>query len=125
MWETQVQSLDLKDPLEKEWLPTLVLLLGEFHGQRSLVYYCPWGHEELDTPEQLTLSLARDRETQKELFKRPTSVTDTESPITECREPRPWRQSVGCPLGMRVNGVLMVPLMCLGPTCTASLVQGS
>ena len=24
---------------------------GEFHGQRSLVGYSPWGHEELDTTE--------------------------------------------------------------------------
>ena len=34
--ETQVQSLGWKDPLEKEeWLPTLVFLPGELHGQRS------------------------------------------------------------------------------------------
>ena len=48
MQETQVQSLGWED-LEKEWLPTPVFLLGEFHGQRSLVYYCPWGRKELDT----------------------------------------------------------------------------
>ena len=30
---------------------------GEFHGQRSLVGYSPWGHKESDTTELLTLSL--------------------------------------------------------------------
>ena len=99
MWETQVQSLDQKDPLEKEWLPTLVLLLGEFHGQRNLVYYCPWGREELDTTEQLTLSLARDRETQKELFKRPTSVTDTESPCHRMQGASSLETICGMPSG--------------------------
>ena len=33
-WETQVQTLDGEDPLEREWLPTLVFFPGEFHGQR-------------------------------------------------------------------------------------------
>ena len=28
-----------------------VFLPGEFHGQRSLVGYSPWGHRELDTTE--------------------------------------------------------------------------
>ena len=27
----------------REWLPTLVFLPGEFHGQSSLVGYSPWG----------------------------------------------------------------------------------
>ena len=36
-------------------LRTPVFLPGEFHGQRSLVDYSPWGHKELDTTEQLTL----------------------------------------------------------------------
>ena len=29
--------------------PTPVSLPGEFHGQRSLVGYSPYGHKELDT----------------------------------------------------------------------------
>ena len=33
--------------------PTPVLLPGDFHGQRSLVGYSPWGHKESDTTEQL------------------------------------------------------------------------
>ena len=36
------------------YLPTLVFWPGEFHGQRSLAGYSPWGHKELDT-EQLSL----------------------------------------------------------------------
>ena len=42
----------------REWLPTLVFLPGESHGQRSLEGYSPWGQEELDTTEELTLSLS-------------------------------------------------------------------
>ena len=40
----------------KEWLLTPVFLPGEFHGQRSLVGYSPWGHKELDMTEQATFS---------------------------------------------------------------------
>ena len=40
-----------KIPLNREWQPTPVFLPGEFHGQRSLAGYSPWGHKELDTTE--------------------------------------------------------------------------
>ena len=33
--------------------PTAVFLPGEFHGQRSLVGYNPWGHKESDVTEWL------------------------------------------------------------------------
>ena len=33
---------------------TPVFLPGEFHGERSLVGYSPWGHKQLDTIEQLS-----------------------------------------------------------------------
>ena len=42
-----------KIPWKRKWQPTPVLLLGKFHGQRSLVGYSLWGHKELDTTEQL------------------------------------------------------------------------
>ena len=45
-----------KIPWRRDWLPTPVFLPGEFHGQRSMAGYSPWGHKELDTTEQLTLS---------------------------------------------------------------------
>ena len=54
VWETQVQSLGWEDPLEREWLPTPVFLPGEFHGQRRLGGYSPWGRKESDMTEQLT-----------------------------------------------------------------------
>jgi len=53
VWETQVQSLGWEDPLEREWLPTPVFLPGEFHGQRNLVGFSPWGCKEPDMTEQL------------------------------------------------------------------------
>ena len=40
-----------KIPWRRDWLPTPVFLPGEFHGQKSLVGYNPWGHKELDTTE--------------------------------------------------------------------------
>ena len=43
-----------KIPWRREWQPTLVLLPGEFHGQRILVVYSLWGHKESDTTERLT-----------------------------------------------------------------------
>ena len=39
--------------LNLECLPTPVLLPGEFHGQRSLAGYSPWGHKELDVTEHV------------------------------------------------------------------------
>ena len=38
----------------REWQCTPVFLPGEFHGQRGLVGYSPWGHKESDTTERLT-----------------------------------------------------------------------
>ena len=45
MLETCVQSLGQVDPLEKKRQSTPVLLPGEFHAQRSLVGYSPWGSQ--------------------------------------------------------------------------------
>ena len=42
-----------KIPWRRKWQPTPVLLPGKSHGQRSLVGYSPWGHEESDTTEWL------------------------------------------------------------------------
>ena len=51
LWETWVRSLGGEDPLEK-WVA--VFFPEEFHGQRSLASYRPWGCKESDTTEQLT-----------------------------------------------------------------------
>ena len=45
--ETRVRSLTEEGPPEEE--PTPVFLPGEFHRQRNLVGYSPWGHKESDT----------------------------------------------------------------------------
>ena len=49
MRETQVQSLDGEDPLEKEMAIHSSILAGESHGQRSLAGYSPWGRKESNT----------------------------------------------------------------------------
>ena len=56
--ETWVQSLGWEDPLEKRMATTPVFLHREFHGQRGLLGYSPWGPKELDMTEELTLSLS-------------------------------------------------------------------
>ena len=49
--ETQIQFLGQEDPLEKGMATHSISLHGEFHGQRSLAGYNPWGCKELDTTE--------------------------------------------------------------------------
>ena len=44
-----------KMPWRREWQLIPVFLPGEFHGQRSVVSYSPWGSQELDTTERLIL----------------------------------------------------------------------
>ena len=45
-----------KIPWRRKWLPTLVFLPGELHGQRSLAGYSPWGRKESATTERLNTS---------------------------------------------------------------------
>ena len=45
MQEIWIQSLGQEDPRRREWLPTPRFVPGEFHGQRSLAGYSPWGHK--------------------------------------------------------------------------------
>ena len=40
-----------KIPWSREWQLTAVFLPGEFHGQRNLACYTPWGHKEKDMTE--------------------------------------------------------------------------
>ena len=42
-----------KIPWRRKWQPTPGFLPGEFHGQRSLTGYSPWGCKESDTAERL------------------------------------------------------------------------
>ena len=51
---------DREDPLGKGMVThASILPQREFHGQRSLTGYSPWGHRESDTTKRLTLSLFR------------------------------------------------------------------
>ena len=60
MQETQVQSLGWEDPLKKAMAShSSILLSGEFHGQRSLAGYSPWGRKELDMIERLNNMVPR------------------------------------------------------------------
>ena len=53
-WESSYSLVeDVVSGRRRRWHPTPVLLPGKSHGQRSLVGWCPWGHEELDTTEWL------------------------------------------------------------------------
>ena len=56
----------------REWLPTPVFLPGEFHGQRSLESYSPWGRKESNMTKQVTLWWA--------IF---ISLLDAGSPLTK------------------------------------------
>ena len=48
MQETQVLPLGQENPLEKGMATHSVFLPGEFHGQKSLAGYSPWGRKESD-----------------------------------------------------------------------------
>ena len=48
---TWIRFLGREDPWRRGWQPTPLLLLGDFHGQKSLVGYSPWGGKELDKTE--------------------------------------------------------------------------
>ena len=47
-----------KMPWSRKWQPTPAFLPGEFHRERSLRGYSPWGHKELNLTEQLTFSIS-------------------------------------------------------------------
>ena len=69
MQETRSSIPGLRRSLRRKWQPTPVFLPGEFHqnhrwqnkeywnfhGQRSLVGYSPWGHKKLDATEHHVL----------------------------------------------------------------------
>ena len=51
--QDQVWSVGQKDPVEKGMTTHSSILAGEFHGQRNLAGYSPWGPKESDTTERL------------------------------------------------------------------------
>jgi len=50
-WQCRRHKILKFDPLEEGMATTPVFLPGEFHGQRSLTGYSPWGCKESDTTE--------------------------------------------------------------------------
>ena len=53
-------GLDLwvrKMPWRRKCHPTQVFLPGKFHGQKSLVGYSPWGRQESDRTQQLSIHM--------------------------------------------------------------------
>ena len=42
-----------KIPWRRKWQPISVFSPGQFHGQRSLANYSPWGSKKSDTTEEL------------------------------------------------------------------------
>ena len=56
---TWVQSLGQEDPLEKGMATTPVFLPGEFHEQRSLAGYSPWGCKESGLSDEHTFVLKK------------------------------------------------------------------
>ena len=57
-----------KIPWRREWLPIPVFLLGEFHGERSLVGYSLWGRKESDTTERPTHTHTHQKQGDRPLF---------------------------------------------------------
>ena len=50
--------MKVKIPWRRAWQPTPTFLPGEFHGQRSLAGYSPWGCKGLDRTERVTYTPA-------------------------------------------------------------------
>ena len=51
MWDPGFDPWVRKIPWRREWLLTLAFLPGEFHGERALARYSPWGCKESDMTE--------------------------------------------------------------------------
>ena len=58
MQETQVGSLNWKDPLEKEMATHSSILAWKCHGQRSLEGYSPWGCKDWKQLKRLSMHAA-------------------------------------------------------------------
>ena len=61
MWETWIDPWVGKISWRKEWLPTPVFFPGEFHGWAEDPGGLSWDRRELDTTEQVTLSVSLER----------------------------------------------------------------
>ena len=60
MPKTQIWHSWVEISWNRKWQPTSVFLPGQFHGQRSLVGYSPWGRKKADTTEWLSTHIHTD-----------------------------------------------------------------
>ena len=59
IWETQVLPLDREDPLEKETITNSSILAWRILWTEELGRLQPWGYQESDMNERLSLSLSK------------------------------------------------------------------
>ena len=116
-------------PWRREWLPTPVLLPGEFYGQRSLVGYSPWGSKESDTTVRLhfTPNYGRVNEDNGDLLQRVPCMHCYECPQPCSRLPPTYAStgdswtlpgksgSVSCGVTAPFSWVLVHTRFCLCP----------
>ena len=60
-WRCEFDPWVEKIPWRRKWQRSPVILPGKFHGQRSLVNYCPWGRKEVNKTEHACASTKRRR----------------------------------------------------------------
>ena len=93
----------------RKWPPTPVFLPGEFHGQRNLASYSPWGLKESDTTEWRTLTLHINS-----LFTRQLHFL-----FFLCLRKNPWLSTYAQVTPVLVFLVLSISINCPTPTLVA------
>ena len=68
----------------RAWQPTPVFFPGEFHGQRSLVSYSPWGCKELDRTKRLPHTPCLERDPSHLHKTNPPIPWLSPSPVSHC-----------------------------------------
>ena len=86
------ETLARKIPWTREQLPTPVSWPGEFHEQRSLAVYSPWGHKKSDWIERLSLSFTSSSSAGK------GSACNAVDPSSIPRSGRSTGEGIGYPL---------------------------
>ena len=85
--ETWVWSWVRKIPWRRKWQPTPVFLPGNFHGQRSLADYSPWGHKRVGHDLATKRQQQRDQHSPPELLGVLCAAADVQGPSLDAR----WR----------------------------------
>ena len=74
-----------KIPWRRAWQPIPVFLPGEFHGQRSLAGYSPWGHKESDLTEVWLRWLSTQAHTRAHTVDNAVRVSSTTKWVSDAR----------------------------------------